>query len=89
MTLALSGGSAVIADGPGEPVDPPAPGDRDHDPQFAGLAGDCRDGDMTACDALYFQTPIGDSYETYGSTCGGRLDELTSGGCVAVFGPTD
>ncbi len=96
VTLALTGGSRVIADGPaagyrgtGEPTDPPAPGDRDHDPRFAGLAADCRDGDMTACDELYFRTPLGHPYETYGSTCGGRLDEETSGGCVTVFGLTD
>ncbi len=96
VTLALSEGSVLIADGPaagysgtGVPADPPAPGDRDHDPEYAGWAADCRDGDMAACDELYFETPIGDPYETYGSTCGGRLDEGTSGGCVVVFGPTD
>ncbi len=97
VTLALTGGSVLIAGGPldtgyrgtGEPADPPAPGSRDHDPQYAGLAADCHDGDMTACDDLYFQTPVGDPYETYGSTCGGRLDDETSGGCVIVFGPTD
>lgn len=97
VTLALTGGSVLVAGGPlgggyrgtGEPAEPPAPGDRDHDPAFAGLAAACRDGDMVACDDLYFETPIGDPYETYGSTCGGRLDDETAGGCVAVFGPTD
>lgn len=96
VTLALSGESAPIADGPaaghhgtGVPTEPPVPGDRDHDPRYAGLAAGCRDGDMAACDDLYWDTPVGDPYETYGSTCGGRLDDGTSGGCVTVFGPTD
>jgi hypothetical protein len=96
VTLALAQGSRVIAEGSGvgyrgtgEPADPPAPGDAAYDPRFAGPAAQCRDGDMAACDELYFRTPLGDPYETYGSTCGGRLDEETSGGCVPVFGPTD
>lgn len=96
VTLALAQGSRVIAEGSGvayrgtgEPADPPAPGDAAYDPRFAGPAAECRDGDMAACDDLYFRTPLGDPYETYGSTCGGRLDEETSGGCVPVFGPTD
>ena len=96
VTLALAQGSRVIAEGPGagyrgtgEPADPPAPGDAAYEPQFAGPAAECRDGDMAACDDLYFGTPLGHPYETYGSTCGGRLDEDTWGGCVAAFGPTD
>jgi hypothetical protein len=96
VTLALAQGSRVIAEGPGagyrgtgEPADPPAPGDAAYEPRFAGPAAECRDGDMAACDALYFGTPLGDPYEAYGSTCGGRLDEDTWGGCVPVFGPTD
>ncbi len=96
VTLALADGSVLIAGGPGAgysgtgaPTDPPAPGDPDHDPRFAGLAADCRDGDMAACDDLYRETPVGDPYETYASTCGGRLHDEASGGCVAVFGPTD
>ena len=44
---------------------------------------------MGACDDLYARTPVDDPYETYGSTCGGRLDEETYGDCVRVFGPTD
>ena len=96
VTLALAQGSRVIAEGPGagyrgtgEPADPPAPGDAAYEPRFAGPAAECRDGDMAACDDLYFGTPLGHPYETYGSTCGGRLDEDTWGGCVAAFGPTD
>lgn len=96
VTLALAQGSRVIAEGPGagyrgtgEPADPPAPGHAAYEPRFAGPAAECRDGDMAACDDLYFGTPLGHPYETYGSTCGGRLDEDTWGGCVAAFGPTD
>ena len=75
--------------GSGEPVDPPSPGNVDYDPEYAELADDCHDGDMSACDDLYFQTPVDDPYETYGTTCGGRLDDETYGDCVGVFGPTD
>ncbi|MGY1716406.1 hypothetical protein ACI78R_18230 [Geodermatophilus sp. SYSU D01106] len=96
VVLAVVGTSPVFTDGSGatysgtgEPVAPPAPGSPDHDSAFAGLAGDCFEGDMSACDDLYARTPVDDPYETYGSTCGARLDEETYGGCVRVFGLTD
>ncbi|MGY1727093.1 hypothetical protein ACI79J_08965 [Geodermatophilus sp. SYSU D01062] len=75
--------------GSGSPSDPPSPGDPAFDLQFDGDARDCQAGDMAACDDLYLETPVDDPYETYGSTCGGRLDDETYGGCVGVFGPTD
>ncbi|SHF61469.1 hypothetical protein SAMN05444351_0204 [Geodermatophilus nigrescens] len=96
VVLAITGTDAVFTDdvggtysGSGEPVAPPAPGGQDFDGHFADAAGDCYGGEMAACDDLYAQTPVGDPYETYGSTCGGRLDDETYGGCVRVFGPTD
>ncbi|MGY1652024.1 hypothetical protein [Geodermatophilus sp. SYSU D01119] len=96
VVLAVVGTDSVFTDdlggtysGSGEPVAPPAPGGPDYDARFADAAGDCHDGEMGACDDLYAQTPVGDPYETYGSTCGGRLEDETYGGCVRVFGPTD
>ena len=52
------------------------------DAYLDGLWDDCAAGDMTACDALYQESPIGSEYETFGDTCG----YLTSGGtwCVEI-----
>jgi len=46
------------------------------------LWDDCAAGDMTACDALYQESPVGSGYEAFGDTCGG----LTAGGtwCVEI-----
>jgi hypothetical protein len=41
----------------------------------------CEEGDMGACDELYFESPIGSDEEEFGSTCGGRQDE-TNGDCA-------
>jgi hypothetical protein len=96
VALAVSGSSTVAVDeygtgytGSGVPSDPPSPGDPDFDVQFDGDAQDCHDGDMSACDDLYIETPVGDPYEEYGSTCGGRLDDETYGDCARILGPTD
>jgi hypothetical protein len=96
VALAVSGSSTVVVDdfgtgytGSGVPSDPPSPGDADFDVRFDGDAQDCHDGDVSACDDLYAETPVGDAYEEYGSTCGGRLDDETYGGCVRILGPTD
>ena len=41
----------------------------------------CEDGDMEACDDLYFESPVGSDEEEFGSTCGGRRDEQ-NGDCA-------
>lgn len=96
VALAVSGSSTVVVDdhgtgytGSGVASDPPSPGDADFDVRFDGDAQDCNDGDTSACDDLYIETPVGDAYEEYGSTCGGRLADETYGDCVRIFGPTD
>jgi len=35
------------------------------------LYDQCADGDMAACDELYFESPWGSEYEEFGNTCGG------------------
>lgn len=35
------------------------------------LYDQCADGDMAACDELYFDSPWGSEYEEFGNTCGG------------------
>jgi hypothetical protein len=32
----------------------------------------CADGDWDACDELYWESPVGSGYETFGATCGAR-----------------
>lgn len=68
----------------GRPVAPPADDDPEYDEQLDSLAQSCADGAMGSCDDLYYSTPPGTFYEWYGSTCGGRLDALTSGTCIYV-----
>lgn len=34
----------------------------------------CLDGDLTACDFLFFRSEIGSTHEEIGTTCGGRID---------------
>lgn len=38
------------------------------------LADDCSYGDPYSCDALFWISPVGSDYETFGATCGGLLD---------------
>jgi len=55
----------------------------------AELRQQCTDGDMEACDDLYWETPLGSDDEQFGSTCG-ETREQTMGGCVeAEGGSTD
>jgi hypothetical protein len=56
---------------------------------FDALALQCYDNDLSACDQLYFQSPVAastSSYEGYGATCGGRLAEERPGECVELGG---
>ena len=45
------------------------------DPVLDAYYDGCTNGDGQACDDLYFQSPFGSAYETYGDTCGGRFGE--------------
>lgn len=68
-----TGGSSSV----GDPTPPPS----FDDPEFAGLAQDCYEGNFEACDDLYLSSPFGSAEEEYGDTCGGRTD----GGSLCVF----
>lgn len=68
------------------PVAPPAAGDPGWSAEFDRTAQQCFAGSMTACDDLYWESSVGDVYEAYGSTCGGRLSRQTAGGCGAALG---
>lgn len=45
----------------------------------------CGDGDMSACDDLYWSTPVGSDDEEFGATCGGRT-EWNAGRCTTIAG---
>ncbi|MCZ2816900.1 hypothetical protein [Modestobacter sp. VKM Ac-2984] len=70
----------------GEPLAPPSAGDEPYLRAADADARSCYAGDMAACDALYFASPVGDVYEWYGSSCAGRLDHGSAGGCVDELG---
>lgn len=80
--------AATTTDPGGEPPPGEAPGDLGDEAPLDDLAGRCFTGDMAACDDLYFESPLGSDYETYGSTCGGR-NEATVGGCATRYGGGD
>ncbi len=42
------------------------------DPELQPLVDACSDGDMDACDELYFSSDVGSAEEEYGDTCAGR-----------------
>ncbi len=70
----------------GEPEDPSTfiP-DYGSEPEFDALADRCFAGELADCDRLYAITPIDastNSYEGYGATCGGRLDQEAPGTCA-------
>ncbi len=57
------------------------------DPQLDRLWDDCDDGDLEACDDLYFASPIGSQYEEFAETCGGQEPDGFGGECaVGGFG---
>jgi hypothetical protein len=45
----------------------------------------CEAGDGASCDKLYFDSPVGSVYETFGDTCGNRYDE-SPGFCEDAIG---
>lgn len=57
------------------------------DGDLPALRASCEDGDMLACDDLYFGSPVGSDDEAFGETCGNRNDPAP-GSCVATHGAT-
>jgi hypothetical protein len=55
------------------------------DPVLDSLWDACADGDLEACDTLYFDSPVDSEYEHFGSTCGDTTEER-SGSCAASLG---
>ncbi len=53
------------------------------DDELDALWDACDDGNEDACSELFWTSPAGSEYETFGSTCGGRGDE---GDCTEMVG---
>ncbi|MFQ5558151.1 MAG: hypothetical protein ACE5GB_11675 [Acidimicrobiales bacterium] len=77
-------GAALDDTGGGDTLTGGADGYGD-DPTLDALYDECAAGDGEACDSLYFQSPIGSEYETYGNTCGERFEE-SPGLCAVAMG---
>lgn len=65
----------------GTPVAPPTEDDPLYESRYDPAAQDCFDGDLAACDDLYYDAEVGSLYEWLGSTCGGREPFETYGLC--------
>ncbi len=76
---------------PPAPVGPPPAGGPPPasygDPYIDSLAQRCYNGNMRACDDLYFASLPGDAFEDYGYTCGHRLsrEEVADRYCTAIW----
>ena len=55
------------------------------DPRLDELAVDCHQGDLSSCDVLYVGSPDDSLYETYGATCGARVDQATHRLCADLL----
>jgi hypothetical protein len=67
-----------------EQTEPVPPGDLGADPVLDRYAEDCFDGDLTACDDLFYVSPPLSPYEEYGGTCGGRVKVYTVASCTEL-----
>jgi hypothetical protein len=74
-----SGSCAVI----GGTTQPGQEGTFGSDTALDFLWTECEDGNMSACDDLYLESPVGSDYEQFGATCGGRGD--SAGACASQF----
>ncbi|PRY50939.1 hypothetical protein LY71_1022 [Geodermatophilus tzadiensis] len=68
--------------GPVEQSDPVEPGELGPDPVLDAYAQSCFDGDLQACDDLFYESPPQSGYEDYGSSCGGRVRQYEVPSCT-------
>jgi len=79
----VSGGNSSV---PAATSEPEGLGD---EPELDEYAAECFDGDMEACDDLYWESPTDSAYELYGGTCAGRQPNADAFDvlCVDAFPP--
>ncbi len=70
--------------GPVEQFPPVEPGDLGPDPVLNTYAEDCFAGELQACDDLYYEAPPMSEYESYATTCGGRVKEYAVTACTEL-----
>jgi hypothetical protein len=70
------------AGGPVEQFPAVAPGTLGPDPVLDAYARSCFDGDLQACDDLWYESPPMSDYETYAGTCGGRVKQEAVAACT-------
>jgi hypothetical protein len=79
------GGDGPASDPEEEPAsDPDEEPASDPDEELAQLNESCEDGDMRACDDLFFDSEAGSSFEEYGATCGGVDSGENAGSCASL-----
>jgi hypothetical protein len=66
--------------------EPAAYGTYGSDPALDRLQDRCADGDMSACDTLFTDSPLDSEYEDFGDSCGGR-QAIGTGAWCAEGGP--
>ncbi|TFV83294.1 hypothetical protein [Blastococcus sp. CT_GayMR16] len=74
--------SEYVSPGPVEEHPATAPGQLGPDPVLDAYAQGCFDGDMQACDDLYYESPPMSAYEEYAGTCGGRVKQFAVMACT-------
>ncbi|TQN37463.1 hypothetical protein FHU33_4115 [Blastococcus colisei] len=67
-----------------EQFPPVPPEDLGPDPVLDDYAQLCFDGALQACDDLLYESPPMSDYETYATTCGGRVKEYTVMSCTEL-----
>jgi hypothetical protein len=85
ITRSIDGAGPQLLPGAGGPVEQfpaVAPGDLGPDPVLDAYARSCFDGDLQACDDLWYESPPMSDYETYAGTCGGRVKQDAVPACT-------
>ncbi|TFV68323.1 UNVERIFIED_ORG: hypothetical protein E4P37_01185 [Bacillus sp. AZ43] len=72
------------ASGPVEQYPATEPADLGEDSELDPYAQSCFEGDLQACDELYYRSPPLSAYETYASTCGGRVKPFLVPTCTEL-----
>jgi hypothetical protein len=84
-TMSWTGeGGVPGGSGPVEEFPAVAPGVLGPDPVLDAYATSCFEGELGACDDLYFESPPMSDYEEYASTCGGRVKLYSVMSCTEL-----
>lgn len=86
LVLVFAARSAAVGDpfamGAPATTEPTPPGELGEDTLLDQLAQRCFEGDLAACDGLFYAAEVNSDYENYASTCGGRVDPYAAYFCT-------